>query len=240
MANPDPNVTNWVPIWNAKDAPGPPGPAGPTGATGGQGPVGPQGPAGPAGAQGPVGPAGPSGAAAVFLPGMLMPWAGNGAPAGWVPCDGGWYSRVDFAALFAVIGTMYGAADGAVNFAVPDLRGRAPIGAGAGSGLSNRVVGEAFGAEGVGLTTPQLPSHFHPITDKTHRHAVLTLNAEGGVEQSAIRYGGAPGAVYLSENERSALIQDNYTGITATDGAGFDQPHNNMQPSLVVGFIIKY
>ena len=94
--------------------------------------------------------------------GQIMIFAGNVAPAGFAICDGSLLSIADNAALFAAIGTSYGG-DGKDTFAVPDLRGRAPIGRGQGRGLSPYQIGESVGVEQVELTVAQLPSHGHRL-----------------------------------------------------------------------------
>ncbi len=116
-----------------------------------------------------------------FLPGMLIPFAGSAPPPGWLLCAGQTVSRVAYAALFAVVGTAYGAGDGATTFTLPDLRGRVVAGLDNMEGTSaNRltsaqadVLGGAGGAENqtasgsVGDTTlseAQLPSHVHQQT----------------------------------------------------------------------------
>jgi microcystin-dependent protein len=219
MAIPDPAITAWVPIWNNKT----------------EGPVGPPGPVGP---QGPVGPPGP---ATGFFPGMVVPYAGSAAPTGWLIANGQAVSRATYAALYAVVGGIYGTGDGVSTFNLPDLRGRVPMGGGAGGGLTNRTLASALGAEGVALTTPQLPSHFHDITDKLHRHQSLQANIGGGVEQGAPSYRIQPGALYLLDNDLGkTLIDYAFSNITATNGAGGDQPHDNVQPSLVLTYIIKF
>jgi len=66
-------------------------------------------------------------------------------------------------ALFSVLGTTYGG-DGTTNFALPDLRGRAAISAGTGTGLSPAVRGQTLGAEQVTLTPATMPAHTHTAT----------------------------------------------------------------------------
>lgn len=61
-------------------------------------------------------------------PGAMMAYAGATAPAGWLLCYGQAVSRTTYSALFAVIGTAYGAGDGSSTFSLPDLRGRVPAG----------------------------------------------------------------------------------------------------------------
>src|SRR6185437_10587695 len=73
-------------------------------------------------------------------------------------------SRSQFAALFAVIGTAFGAGDGSTTFNLPDLQGRVPVGAGAGSGLTNRVLAAKGGEENHTLSVAEMPSHGHTAT----------------------------------------------------------------------------
>lgn len=94
------------------------------------------------------------------LIGEIRPWVGNGIPAGWVLADGQTLPILQNTALFSVLGNRYGG-NGITHFAVPDLRGRTPIGAGQGSGLTNRVLGEQVGSATVTLTEDQLPAHQH-------------------------------------------------------------------------------
>ena len=77
----------------------------------------------------------------------------NFAPRGWALCNGQMLPIAQYTALFSLLGTMYGG-DGRTTFALPDLRGRTPIGAGQGPGLSHREQGEAGGSESVTLTAP--------------------------------------------------------------------------------------
>lgn len=102
-----------------------------------------------------------SAALARVLPaGLILPYAGQSAPPGWVLCDGASYNRTDptFAALFAVVGTTYGPGSTPNDFNVPDLRGRVPVGAGRGPGLTDRRLGVPFGAESVTLIRDNLPN----------------------------------------------------------------------------------
>lgn len=89
-------------------------------------------------------------------PGDLKWSARPAAPAGWLLCDGAAISRTTYATLFAAIGTAFGAGDGSTTFNVPDLRGRAPIGAGAGTGLTNRTRGATLGEEAHRLTPTEM------------------------------------------------------------------------------------
>jgi len=92
--------------------------------------------------------------------GEIRMFAGNFAPRGWAFCDGQLLAVSQNDALFSLLGTIYGG-DGRTTFGLPDMRGRTPLHAGQGPGLSNRRLGAKAGAENVTLTVNQLPSHRH-------------------------------------------------------------------------------
>jgi long-subunit fatty acid transport protein len=100
---------------------------------------------------------GPKMAAGLSMPaGSMAMFAGSTAPTGWLLCQGQAVSRTANAALFAAIGTTWGAGDGSTTFNVPDLRGRAPIGAGTGCYLADAGAGqtEPLRDQRVGDTCP--------------------------------------------------------------------------------------
>ncbi|TNE48587.1 MAG: phage tail protein [Deltaproteobacteria bacterium] len=94
--------------------------------------------------------------------GQLMLFGGNFAPRGWAFCDGQLLPISQNSALFSLLGTIYGG-DGRTTFALPDLRGRAPIHKGNGPGLSNYNIGAKAGTERITLNVNQLPSHSHTV-----------------------------------------------------------------------------
>jgi microcystin-dependent protein len=94
--------------------------------------------------------------------GEIRMFAGNVEPRGWAFCDGRLLTPADFPGLFAVIGTIYGG-DGRNTFALPDLRGRVPLGNGMGIGLTPHSLGQPGGGEKTTLTTANLPAHDHTI-----------------------------------------------------------------------------
>jgi microcystin-dependent protein len=150
--------------------------------------------------------------------GAILQFAGSSAPANWLLCDGALVSRTTYATLFGVIGTNYGAGDGATTFKLPDLRGRVPIGAGQGSSLTNRVIAATGGAETHTLTVSQMPSHSHAIP--------LYDYSDGG--QANLTTAGTDDVTDFRSNSQDPV-----------DNTGGNQPHNNMQPFLVVNHIIK-
>lgn len=149
--------------------------------------------------------------------GLLAPFAGAAAPAGWLLCNGAVVGRAAHAALFAAIGTVFGAGDGSTTFALPDLRGRAAIGAGTGSGLTARTLAQMLGAETHTLSVSEMPSHAHSLTLKKYGSA----NSESGYSVTL------SGIAYTDPGNGSA---------SAAGGGG---AHNNMPPSLALNFIIK-
>ena len=94
--------------------------------------------------------------------GQLMIVGFNFCPRGWANADGQLLAINSNSALFSLFGTMYGG-DGRTSFGLPDLRGRVPMHAGSGPGLTLRREGQKFGQERVTLTIPEMPSHNHQI-----------------------------------------------------------------------------
>ncbi len=158
--------------------------------------------------------------------GAIQIFAGNFAPRGWALCEGQLLSIQQNSALFAILGTTYGG-NGTTNFALPDLRGRMPIGFGTGPGLTTRQLGEKSGAEAVTLTTAQIPSH-------THTYNALSGNREQP-NPTGNFLGIAPGPFYAEMNAGDTLLPMNPASISP---AGGSQPHNNMPPYLGLSFII--
>lgn len=157
--------------------------------------------------------------------GSIIGYGGDTAPAGWLMCDGSAKSRTTYADLFAAIGESYGAGDGSTTFNLPDSLGRTLVGAGAGSGLTSRAVGDEFGAE-------TLPAHTHSITDPGHTHPLPSTlrTTDSGA-------GAATGADHNIQNA-SKTSTSATTGITATNSTGTGS-HGVMQPSFVGNYIIK-
>lgn len=158
---------------------------------------------------------------------------------GFLLCDGSAVSRTTYSALFTKIGTIWGAGDGSTTFNVPDLRGRATIGSGTGSGLTARTVGQqTIGEENHVLTVAELAAHNHTIniSDPGHVHAPA-------VGPSYITTGGGSGVLSAGSDlpiATSATTVSKVTGITATStNNGSGTAHNTMQPSAVVTKLIK-
>ena len=158
--------------------------------------------------------------------GEIRMFAGNFAPRGWAMCDGQILSISQNTALFSLLGTIYGG-DGRTTFALPDLRGRAPIHHGDGPGLTNKNIGQKSGTESNVLSVDNLPSHSHTI------NAVL----EDG--NQSVPTGNLPAGTKLLDKEYSDAASANTTmNTTMVNSTGNDQEVNNMQPYLAVSYII--
>lgn len=169
--------------------------------------------------------------------GIIMAWAGVVAPSGYLLCDGSAISRVTYASLFANIGTTYGVGDGSTTFNLPNLLGRVPVGAGTYidpvSGSVTRTLGASAGAEKHVLTIPEMPSHNHTLTDPGHSHVQSVAASAGGSDLGVLGTGGL-----LNTTATNQSTQTSTTGITLANTGG-GTSHNNMQPYLVLNYIIK-
>lgn len=163
--------------------------------------------------------------------GEIRIFAGNFAPVAWYLCNGQSLAIQEYAALYSVIGTQYGG-DGVNSFMLPNLQGRVPIGMGAGPNLSPRQNGQSGGSSTVTLTLSQLANHNHLVACQ----GALTQSTADG--NSVWANGGGAGRDTKQLYASSAL--DTSMNEATVKLAGGNQPHNNLQPSLTVNFIICY
>jgi microcystin-dependent protein len=153
------------------------------------------------------------------------------APKGWATCSGQIVSIQQNQALFSLLGTTYGG-NGTTTFALPDLRGRAPIHWGTGVGLANVSLGQVGGEENHLLTTQEMPMHNHSFAATTAAATKKPVNLgvfADDVDSQAVDYFAAfnaPNSSYVSLSPLSM------------PPAGGSQPHNNMQPYLVLNICI--
>lgn len=152
----------------------------------------------------------------------------NFAPFGYALCNGALQSIAANNALFALIGTTYGG-DGVTTFALPDLRGRSVVHQGT-LGSDTYTIGDRFGVESVTLTTNQLPSH-------THVAASVAGPAVPGPSTSPANKlpNGQANPADPPYGTGAANTPMSAAAITPTGG---NQPHNNLQPLLVITFVI--
>lgn len=151
--------------------------------------------------------------------GEIRPFAFGFPPKGWASCDGQSLLIAQNAALFSLLGTMYGG-DGRTTFALPDLRGRAGI-----HPNPAHTQGTRGGTEGVALTTAQIPLHSH------------TANCS-----SVLGTQTSPSGKFWAQDSDGNVVFSNTGGATmaaaAIGNTGQSQPHPNMQPYLVVNYCI--
>ena len=150
---------------------------------------------------------------------------------GWLKCDGRSLNRVLYANLFEVIGTAFGN-DDSETFKLPDCRGRVLGTIGSGSGLTARSLGAVVGAETHTLTTGEMPSHSHTITDPGHTHSYTNNTNDQSVAAIV-------GEVAADQEDLSATTASATTGITINN-AGGGGAHNNMQPTIFISNIFVF
>lgn len=164
-----------------------------------------------------------SGGALGLKPGDILAYGGGAPRAGFLLNDHSAVSRTIYSALFAVIGTTFGAGDGSTTFNLPDSRRRVLVGSG-GSGtlVLGNAVGNYGGEEAHTQTLAELFPHFHKPTGTNNDFTISkTVNNTGTV--------GFQGDPVLD-----------YTAITQTDTVGGGQAFNIIQPSLIITSMIKY
>lgn len=157
--------------------------------------------------------------------GEIRMFAGNFAPRGWAFCDGQLLAVSQNDALFSLVGTIYGG-DGRTTFGLPDMRGRVPVHAGNGPGLSSRRLGAKAGSEEETLTVNQIPSHTHNL--------LATTNLANSPNASTNTLGTSTTVDFYIENDppSTALNTQSITNV------GGSRSHTNLQPFLCINFII--
>lgn len=225
--------------------------------------------------------------------GVIQMFADGVIPSGYILCDGRAVSRSTYAALFALVGTRYGAGDGSTTFNVPNMKGRVPVGLDAAVSVVN-----ALGKVG-GSRDSIIPNHTHPLTgtaasagahdhtvDINHNHGAFNASVNPPSTTVAFSGGGAAGGKIRYWSNKGVpdsgtadlLVTNGGTGdmtvsvdiaafnasidvpalgaTTATTVSGGAHTHSvsgttsnptggvavtdtNMQPFLVLNFIIK-
>ena len=157
-----------------------------------------------------------------FLPiGTILPYSSINVPRGYMICDGRELSRTDYSDLFDVIGTNYGVGNGSTTFNIPNLTGRVPVGINSADSTFENL-GNSGGEKTHTLTTNEMPSHTHIPTWQSNCPPWLQAGGYGQISPSAS--GGA----------NKANI-----GNLSINNTGGGQAHNNLQPYVVITYIIK-
>ena len=176
----------------------------------------------------------------------------EGAPPGWLSCNGNAVSRTYYAELFAIIGTTYGSGDGSTTFNLPNFRGRVPVGVGiavdnnstanatatgAVQGATTHVRGDMSGEETHTLTKAQIPEFEGSVyirgykTSSTASRAAIAHGGTGIVSVGAVGTNTANGI--MAESGISDLGSN---PLTISFGGG--SAHNNMPPYSVINYLI--
>jgi microcystin-dependent protein len=165
----------------------------------------------------------------IIPPGIMHFFAGPSPPGGWLVADGSAVSRITFAALFAAIGTYWGAGDNVNTFNLPDLRGRTPIGYVniAAPGITPRAFAARGGEESHTLSIAEMANHGHP-SNGAHQHTYV--NPIGGL------LGVQTGPTQVYSPSGTAFTSATDTGV---QNSGGNAAHNIMQPFSVGYWIVK-
>lgn len=149
--------------------------------------------------------------------GTVMMFAGNTAPSGFKICDGSAISRSTYSSLFNIIGTSFGSGDGSTTFNLPNLKGKIPVGLDS-EDTDFEILGKTGGEKTHTLTVNEMPQHSHS-------------------------FGGYKGSTQWADGQiwyrAGGVNTDNTPATTNTTDSGGNQPHNIVQPYLVLNYIIK-
>lgn len=147
--------------------------------------------------------------------GVIKMFSGSVPPLGWLLCDGAAISRTKYSKLFSVIGTAYGSGDGETTFNLPNLKGKTIVGLDE-ADSDFGVLGKTGGEKTHKLKINEMPKHFH-----ANKYTFNDVSGSGWTYR--VRNGAAEGT----------------TDGTGDGFSGGDQPHNNLQPYIVLNYIIK-
>ena len=192
--------------------------------------------------------------------GAITCYAGVNTPEGWLFCDWSEVSKINYAALYSVIGNLYGNPVDSNNFILPDLRFKFPLGK---NNVAN--LGTSGGNETITLTTNQLPSHTHSgvtdagglhnhtATDSGHNHLYEDAYFAENMGRGENLYGTSAG----TDNDNDYVYRPTqstatgYANITVgnsgshthtftTNSTGSGSSINIMNPYLALNYIIQY
>ncbi len=171
-----------------------------------------------------------------FFLGTILLWPISFAPRGWAFCDGQLLEIRNNPNLYSLIGTTYGG-DGRTTFALPNLRGRVPVGIG-----SNTLprLGNVTGSETVTLQINEMPSHTHVVHCNNEVGSGSSNNPENHFPGVGLTTGSGPTAAPINTNWASTLPENGSAtmNVNTIEQTGGGLAHDNMQPSLGMNYII--
>ena len=195
--------------------------------------------------------------------GAIMAWTSNLIPQSWLLCDGSAVSRATYASLFAAIGTTYGAGNGTTTFNLPNLKGKTVVGRDAADTNFDalNIPSVYVGAKTHTLITAEMPSHTHTQDSHTHTYSGSTNTTGAHTHSLSGSNGGStnlgPSVTsnsngdfgYLLNGGRANSAGDHshtFSGTTSAQSVATNQntggggAHNNLQPYIVLNYIIKH
>lgn len=161
--------------------------------------------------------------------GSVMGWCSNVIPNGWLLLDGGLVSRTEYAKLFEILGTVYGEGDGETTFALPDTRSRVVVGKSKNAYFN--ALGKKDGETEHTLSVSEIPEHTHGSAG-AHYHAIP--NTANGINGSAVR-----AESWANASSSGRTLNTGSSGSHTHTAVGGSKAHNNLQPYVVLNYIIK-
>jgi microcystin-dependent protein len=177
--------------------------------------------------------------------GSVVSFAGSASPTGWLLCDGSAVSRTTYSTLFSVMSTTYGIGDGSTTFNLPNLKGRVPVGLDS-SQTEFDVLGETGGLKAVTLTGAQSGTSVHGhgnnigTNNDTHGHSTNTAgDASNFLSGSTVnmRYSDSTNPTLNTSNDTHNHTMSG--GVLNSVAANAAEAHTNLQPYIVLNYIIK-
>lgn len=169
--------------------------------------------------------------------GQIMMFGGNFAPRNWAFCHGQLMSIAQNQATFSILGTAYGG-DGRTTFGLPDLRGRVPLGEGAGPGLPTYSLGQRGGAYQTVLNQDNMAPHSHaPALHVSSANASQNVATAGATVATPGTVSGRSFVPTAGFNTATPDIAMNSGSISSTP-VGRGVPFNNMQPFQAMNYVI--
>lgn len=167
----------------------------------------------------------------------IYPTSNGKAQSGWLICDGSLLKINEYSQLFSVIGTIYGG-DGTETFAIPDLRGRVPVGQGQGVGLLPRNLGQSYGQENTTILTENMPSHVHSNTIKiaSGKPQTNAPEATSNLATSGFNSGRVTVSNVSYTTDNTNLVSN--TSIIKMDSVGHSDLISLIKPMCVITYMI--